>query len=61
MSSIKILNSEVGEGHDTAFAHAIDPDDAVRDFHLVGEVPHSQVLFFAEILGYAIDCGDVMD
>jgi hypothetical protein len=55
------LNSEVGEGHDAVFADAIDPDDAVRDFHLVGEVPHSQVLIFAEILGYAIDCGDVMD
>jgi len=32
------LNAEVGERQDAVFSDAIDPDDAVLDFHFVGDV-----------------------
>ena len=54
------LNSEVGERQDAVFADAIDPDDAVLDFHLIGDVPQP-ILVFSEILGDLGDGGDVMD
>jgi len=56
----QILDPEVSEGHEAVFADAIDPDDTVLDFHFVGDVLQP-VLVFAELLGDAIDCGDVMD
>src|SRR5436190_8251622 len=54
------LNAEVGERQDAVFSDAIDPDDAVLDFHLAGDVPQP-VFVFTELLGDAIDGRDVMD
>ena len=53
----QVFDSEVGECLDAAFFDAIDPDDAVLDLHLTGDV--SQPAFiFAEVLG---DTGDGLD
>ena len=54
------LNTEVGERQDAVFADAIDPDDAVLDFHFVGNV-RQPILVFAELFCDAGDSGDVMD
>lgn len=56
----QVFDAEVGEGLDAVFSDAIDPDDAVFDLHFIGDVPQP-VLIFAEVLGDAIDCGDVMN
>ena len=54
------LNAKVGEGQDGLLSDAVDPDDTVLDFHFVGNVVQP-ILVFAELLGDAIDGGDVMD
>lgn len=56
----QVLDPEVGERHDTVFADAIDPDDAVLDVHFIGDIPQP-IFVLTELLGDAIDCGDVMD
>ena len=45
---------------DAVFSDAINPDDAVLDFHFVGDVPQP-ALVFAEVLGDTCHGGDVMD
>ncbi len=56
----QVFDSEVGEGLVASFSGAIDPDDAVLDLHLTGDV--SQPVFvFAEVLGDTGDGFDVMD
>ena len=56
----QVLDAEVGERQDAVFSDAIDPDDAILDFHFIGNVPQP-ILVFAEVLGDASDGGDVMD
>jgi hypothetical protein len=56
----QVVDPKVGKGHHAVFADAIDPHDAVLDFHFVGDVPQP-VLVLAELLGGVIDCGAVMD
>ena len=54
------VDAEVSERLDAVFSDAIDPDDAVLDLHLVGDVPQP-IFVFAEVLGDLGDGGDVMD
>ena len=56
----QVFNSEVGERLDAIFSDAVDPDDAVLDFHFVGDVPEP-ILVFSEILGDLGNGLDVMD
>jgi predicted deacylase len=56
----QVLDSEARECLDAIFSDVTDPDDAVLDLHLTGDV--SQPVFvFAEVLGDTGDRGDVMD
>jgi len=56
-----VLDPELCESHDAVLANAIDPNDAVLDFHyFVGDVAQL-LLVFAEHLSEAIDRGDMMD
>jgi len=60
MSSIKVSIPKSVRRHDAVFADAIDPMTP-SSISISLARSRSQVLIFAEILGYAIDCGDVMD
>ena len=56
----QVFDSEVSECLDAVVSGAIDPDDAVLDLHVTGDV--SQPVFvFAEVLGDTCDGGDVME
>ncbi len=54
----QVFDSEVSECLDAVVYGAIDPDDAVLDLHVTGDV--SQPVF-AEVLGDTCDGGDVME
>lgn len=41
----EIIGSEVGERHHAVVAHPVDPDNAVFDIHLAGDVEQSYVKF----------------
>ena len=56
----EVLDAEVGERHDAVFSDPVDPDDPILDFHFIGDV-RQPVFAFAEVLGDAMDGGDVMD
>ena len=56
----QVLDAEVGERQDAVFSDPVDPNDAILDFHFIGDV-RQPVFVFAEILGDAIDGDDVMD
>jgi hypothetical protein len=56
----QILDSKVGERHDAIFANTLDPDNAILDFHFIGNVVQP-VLVFTQVLGDASDGRDVMD
>ena len=45
----RVLHPKVCESHDAVFTDAIDPNDAVLDFHFVGDFPQPG-LVFAELL-----------
>jgi hypothetical protein len=55
----QVLDAEVGERQDAVFSDPVDPDNAVLDFHFIGDV-RQPVFAFAEVLGDAMDGGDVM-
>ena len=46
----EVFDSEVSERLDAVFSDAINPDDAVLDFHFVRDVPQP-IFVFAEVLG----------
>ena len=56
----EVFDSEVGERLDAVFSDAIDPDDAILDFHFVGDV-REPIFVFAEVFRDLGDDGDVMD
>ena len=56
----QVFDSEVSECLDAVVSGAINPDDAILDLHVTGDV--SQPVFvFAEVLGDTRDRGDVME
>jgi SOS response associated peptidase (SRAP) len=55
----QVFNSEVGERLDAIFSDAVDPDDAVLDFHFVGDVAQP-VFVFAQVLCDLSNSGDVV-
>jgi hypothetical protein len=56
----QVLDSKIGERHNAVLADPADPDHAVLDFHLHGDV-EEPILIVAKILGDAVDRRDVMD
>jgi hypothetical protein len=56
----EVFDAEVGERHDAVFSDPVDPDNPILDFHFIGDV-RQPVFAFAEILGDAMDGGDMMD
>ena len=60
ISSIRVLDSEVGERHHGIFAKATDPDHAVLGVHFAGDI-EQPVFAFAEIRRNAVDDRDVRD
>jgi hypothetical protein len=44
----QVLDAEVGERQDAVFSDPVDPDDAILDFHFIGDV-RQPVFVFAEI------------
>ena len=56
----EVFDSEVGERHHAVVGIRIDPDDAVFDVHLIGDIEQPGFAF-AEIPGNAIDRRDMMN